>query len=172
MVRSGRAFGRSDPAYMEVWFEDLVARPAVTLERIGRFVDQTLDYERIRRHPLHSLKRPNTSYAAERDRADFNPVGRWKDKCGAERLRLCESVIGPSLEELGYARAVGTFTPRERARAAALQSFYLNYFALRQLLKRRTPLGRFLTSTSVWTEQPSPAEKPFFPVPVQSDSLV
>lgn len=168
MVRSGREFGAGDASYMEVWFEELVARPAATLERIGRFIDHTLDYQRIRRHPLHSLKRPNTSYTAERDSPGFDPVGRWKDKCTAEQLRLCESVIGSYLEEIGYSRAIGDLTRREQARAAVLRKLYMKYFVLRQVLKRRTPLGRVLTNTSVWTEQPSPIEQPFFPVPVHT----
>ena len=165
MVRSGRAFGRNDVAYKEVRFEDLVSRPAATLDEIGRFIDHDLDYDRITRHRLHSLKRPNTSYAEERDRPDFNPLERWKDKCGTRQLRLCESVAGTCLEELGYHREIEHFTAGERARATALRTLYLNYFALRQIVKRRTPLGRFFTDTSVWAEQPSPAEKPFLPAP-------
>ena len=61
---------------------------------------------------------PNTSFRAERKRADFNPVARWKDKIPENDLRLCEGLIGPLLEELGYEFArSGSHDLRLRARA-------------------------------------------------------
>ena len=48
MVRAGRAYGRRNPAdYDEVRFEELVGEPQRALERVGRFIGQTLDFERI-----------------------------------------------------------------------------------------------------------------------------
>ena len=100
MVRAGRAFGRAHPdRYFELPFESLIADPHATLDRLGRFLDHDLAYDRIREHPIHALVQPNTSFRDERGRADFNPVGRWKDKCSAADLALCEGLVGPLLQD-------------------------------------------------------------------------
>ena len=170
-VRSGRAYGRVNPAdYFEVRFERLIDDRRTTLERIGRFIDHDLDYDRIEQNPVHSLKRPNTSFREERDRPDFNPVGRWKDKCSPDDVRLCEMLIGSYLEELGYALARPEEHGERRIRSAVIRAVYLNYFSTRHLLKTRTPLGRFLASTNVWSEQPKAGEQPLLPVHAQAAS--
>jgi hypothetical protein len=167
MVRCGRAFGRRHPAaYLEVRFEDLVAEPRESLDRVGRFIDHSLDYDRIRRTPVHSLVRPNTSFRDERDRQDFNPVGRWKAKCSTEDLRLCESLIGGYLEELGYRLALEPARSlSDRLRTAALRAVYPTYFTVRRALKTHTPLGRALTRSTVWAEQPKEGELAIAPTP-------
>jgi hypothetical protein len=49
-VQTGRRYARAlAPDYTEVRFEDLVLHPAETMERIGTFIGQTLDYEKIRK---------------------------------------------------------------------------------------------------------------------------
>jgi hypothetical protein len=154
LVRHGRAFGRAHAAdYLEVRFEDLVTDPRPTLDTLGRFLDHHLDYDRIRQNPVHSLKRPNTSFREEAELSVFNPVGRWRETCPPEQLALCEQLVGDLLQELGY-----PLTTRDRsrfsARAALMRCTYLPYFAARHWLKAHSPLGRLLTSTAVWAEQP------------------
>ena len=143
MLHAGRAYGRADPAsYFELRFEDLIADPRATLDRLGRFIDHDLDYDRIQQNPVHALKRPNTSFREERDRPDFNPIGRWKDRCSPADLRLCEQLIGPSLEELGYeltTRADGT---GGQSRRLVMRAIYVRHFATKHWLKTHTPLGR------------------------------
>ena len=172
MVRSGRAYGIAHPAdCFEVRFEDLIADPSATLQQLGRFIDHDLDYDRIRRNPVHALACPNTSFRDERGRSDFNPVGRWKNKCSPGDLELCEMLIGRYLGELGYPLA----TPRGRSdrqlRARLMRASYLRYFATRHRLKARSALGRFMTNTRVWAEQPKADEKPVRPVPAPAMTL-
>jgi len=106
MVEHGRRFGetiRGD--YMEVRFEDLLAQPQPTLNRIGEFIDQPLDYELIQRVAYGSLTKPNTSFRQEGSKSDFNPVGRWKKSFSPEQLLKFERLLGGTLSELGYAPA-------------------------------------------------------------------
>ena len=167
MVRRGRTRGRALAGdYCELRFEDLVADPRGTLQRLGRFIDHDLDYTRIARNPLHALKRPNTSFREERGGPDFNPVGRWKAKCSAEDVRLCEALVGPYLAELGYLSDGSSAAGAQDLRTRVMRMVYLRHFAAKQWLKAKTPLGRFMTSTRVWAEQPRPGEAPVRPIPV------
>lgn len=103
MVERGRRFGKSVPGdYMEVRFEDLLAQPQHTLDRIGDFIDQPLDYEVIQRVAYGSVTKPNTSFGQETSKSDFNPVGRWKKSFSPEQLLRFERLLGRTLAELGY----------------------------------------------------------------------
>jgi hypothetical protein len=166
MVRSGRAYGRRHPdRYLDVRFEDLIANPRGELERIGTFVEHDLDYDRIRQNRVHAMQTPETSFPEELKSATFNPVGRWKTRCSPDDIRLCESLIGGYLQELGYPLAHGRDAARRSGRAHMMRAVYLSYFALKHRLKAHTPLGRVMTSTAVWTEQPRPDERPVRPFP-------
>jgi hypothetical protein len=159
MVRHGRAFGRAHPdRYMEVRFEELVDDQRATLERVGRFIDHELDYEVIRQHPVHSMENPNTSFRKERKTGDFHPVGRWKTKLSPDDIRLCESLVGPYLEELGYPLAVPEAASAPDARARVMRALYLADFTVKHWVKTRTPLGRLMTKTTAWAQQPNPGE--------------
>jgi hypothetical protein len=152
MVRTGRAQGQKAAGkYLEVKFEDLVANPPAMLERIGRFLDHDLDYDRIRRDPVHALRKPNTSFRGEH--SDFKPVGRWQ-RSSSEDVRLCEVLVGELLRELEYHLATAEPTARERLQASAMRKVYLPYFASKHFLKAHTPLGMLLTRTSFWDVQP------------------
>jgi hypothetical protein len=167
IVRAGRAYGRANPRdYFEVRFEDLIADPRTSLARIGGFIDHDLDYDRIVQNPVHALKKPNTSFREERERADFNPVGRWKDKCTAEDLELCEQLVGRFLEQSGYAPACWPASRVRPVRAQLMRAVYMTYFNVKHALKAHTPLGRFTTSTRQWAEQPKAGEPPVRPVAV------
>lgn len=108
--RFGQTFGRD---YMEVHFEELLAQPQETLDRIGRFIDQPLDYETIQRVAYGSVSKPNTSFRAEDPKVQFNPVGRWKTSFSAEESDRFERLVGGTLEEVGYSLSEdGTKRPR------------------------------------------------------------
>ena len=103
IVEYGRSFGQLIPAdYMEVHFEQLLARPQETLNEISRFIDQPLDYETIQRVAYGSVAKPNTSFYQEVESIDFNPVGRWKKNFSSEQLVRFERLVGPTLINLGY----------------------------------------------------------------------
>jgi Sulfotransferase family len=106
IVQKGRSFGRALGAdYMEVHFEDLIARPQETLDLVGRFIDQPLDYEAIQRTAYGSVGKPNTSFRTESPKAGFSPVGRWKKSFTPEQLVRFERMVGKTLKELGYSPA-------------------------------------------------------------------
>ena len=103
MVQQGRRFGQlAGPDYMEIHFEDLLARPQETLDQIGRFIGQPLDYAVIRQVAYGAVGKPNTSFAAQAPGDGFSPVGRWKGSFSADELVLFERILGKTLLELGY----------------------------------------------------------------------
>ncbi len=103
ILERGRRFGRSVARdYMEVHFEQLLDRPQETLDEIGRFIDQPLDYEVIQRVAYGSVAKPNTSFYQEAERANFNPVGRWQKSFSPQQLLRFERLVGPTLVKLGY----------------------------------------------------------------------
>jgi len=163
MVRAGRRFGRTHPrTYMEVRFEHLIDDPHAALNAVGQFIDHDLDVDRIAANPVHALKTPNTSFHEERTRGEFNPIGRWKS-ADADDIRLCESLIGRFLDELGYERALPVPSGR-RLEKLRMRATYFGMFEAKHLLKAHTPVGRFVTSTRVWNEQPKAGESPVRPI--------
>jgi hypothetical protein len=166
MVRTGRRFGQAQPAcYREVRFEDLVTEPQRVLRDIGRFINHDLEWDRITANRIHALRKPNTSYREERAEGIFNPVGRWK-RAAAEDVKQCEELVGPYLEHLGYQLASPPETRRAKMRTRRLRACYLTMFAAKHRLKTSGPLGRFMTSTRVWEEQPRQGEEPVRPIPI------
>jgi len=163
MVRAGRRFGRTHPrAYMEVRFEQLIDDPHAALSAVGQFLDHDLDVERIAANPVHALKNPNTSFREERTRGEFNPIGRWKS-ADADDIRLCESLTGRFLDQLGYERAYPVQSG-PTVEALRMRAMYFGMFEVKHLLKAYTPVGRFVTSTRVWDEQPKAGEAPVRPI--------
>jgi len=103
VLEHGRRFGQSVPAdYTEVHFERLLSHPQETLDQIGRFIDQPLDFEVVQHVAYGSVTKPNTSFLNEAGRTDFNPVGRWKKSFSPEQLLRFERLVGPTLAKLGY----------------------------------------------------------------------
>jgi hypothetical protein len=150
MVRRGRASGRGVGAgYCEVQYEALVERPRETLAKLGRFIGQPLDYDRILANAVGSVARPNTSFPEARN-GSF--VGRWRETLPATTATRLDAMLAPTLRELGYATADGA-----PAASARLAPYHLR-FALRHFLKERTPLGRALADLSLF--DPAAAERP------------
>ena len=163
MVRAGRAYGRQNPSdYHEVRFEELVGDPQRALERVGRFIGHRLDMERIAKSPVHALKQPNTSFREERAKGTFRPVGRWKSPEVASDIKVCERLVGPYLQSLGYERAFPD--QRDGLTELRMRLTYMTYFKAKHFLKAHTPLGRVLTSSRAWAEQPYAGEAPVMPI--------
>jgi hypothetical protein len=144
IVQKGREFGKTTPAdYTEVHFEDLVTNPHETLERLGKFIEQDLDYDRIQKIGIGSVSEPNTSF---HDGTTFNPVGRWKDKFPSEELKTFEGLIGPTLEELGYPLATKSSDTANWGELRRFRKLYRTYFDSKLWLKANTPLGRLMVT--------------------------
>jgi hypothetical protein len=135
MVEHGRNFGRIFPGdYLEVHFEQLLTRPQETLDQIGSFLGQALDYEMIRQIAYGSVKKPNTSFRQD-TAVDFNPVGRWRKNFSEDQLLRFERLLGNTLSELGYelstdAQSLGLNLPLRMTRL-----LHRGYFAGKILYK-------------------------------------
>src|ERR1700746_2849819 len=98
IVRRGRAQGPEFGAdYLEVQYEMLVQNPAETLNRIGQFVAQPLDYEQIQKVGIGSVTRPNTSFASDLKEHEFQPVARWKSGMSEDQRALVDTLVGETL---------------------------------------------------------------------------
>lgn len=144
--RARRNAGALRSAYLEISFEDLVRQPQATLDDVGRFIDQPLDYERIKAVGIGSVSKPNSSFRDDNP-GGFNPVARWQSQIPQDVLASLEFLLSDTLPELGY--SLTTTLPRGRA-AAGLAAKRMAYDALLSAKLRaraHTPLGR-LTSNS------------------------
>jgi len=133
---SGKALGRD---YMEVRFEELVQRPQPTLQTVGQFIGQTLDYDQIRKAGIGSVSQPNTSFV---DAASFDPVARWKSVMQPQLLSNVQKLTGATLESLDYALAGCA----EKASGLPAQNLYRSYWDAKLFLKQKTSAGKWIAS--------------------------
>lgn len=151
IVGNGREAGKRLGAdYHEVQFEELIERPEDTLSRIGTFIAQDLDYEKIQRAGIGSVREPNTSF--ETEGAGFHPVGRWKTLLSAEKTAGLESLIGDRLKEIGYPLVT---RPESSLRSIRLRASYRALFEAKQWTKNHTPLGRTVSLDNLQVEDPA-----------------
>lgn len=148
-VQTGRRYGEALGAdYMEVRFEDLVLNPRAALAKVGAFIGQELDYERIREAEIGAVRTPNTSFTEELQSGQFSPVGRWGKQLPDDEVAQLEGLIGELLTELDYdlsrpglsrveARTVGL-------RLRTMRAIYPAFYDMKEWLKTRTPLGRLV----------------------------
>jgi len=144
IVGKGRRYGKAmGNDYMEVHYEDVVQNPRETLERIGKFIEQNLDYDKIQQVALGSVHDPNSSFRGDGKEAEAQTIGRWKSNFTAEQVRDIESLQRDLLEATGYPIS----TPREQLLPSfpvRLMSFlYPLYFDFKFWLKSETPLARY-----------------------------
>jgi len=160
-MKQGEALGKD---YMEVRFEDLQADPHATLARIGEFIEQDLNYERILQAGIGSVSEPNTSFKGDKS----GPVGRWKKKMSSETLAKFEGLVGPTLKDLGYplgSDGAGV----NRLAAVRMKAFYRTYFDGKFWFKNSSlgrlylgPISAFqIDETTIATD---PAARPAQPV--------
>ena len=158
MVRKGRSYGRQIPDdYMEVFYEDLVQRPRETLAILSRFVGQELDYDHIQRTALGRISETNSSFREEAEKHEINPVQRWKERLTGEQVASIESLVGGTLEELGYSLATPAQERKPGLRERWLRAVYPVFLDTKLWLKIETPMGR-LVNTSVLDLTDTPAE--------------
>ena len=141
IVGRGRKYGHElGPDYYELHYEELVEKPHETLSRLGEFLEQELNYDRIQQVGIGSVNQPNSSFSSDPE-GGFHPVRRWAEKMNVQQLANFEALAGDFLQELGYPlasdRKSGAFRPWR------LHATYRAWFSARHWLKSRTPLGRF-----------------------------
>ncbi len=147
IVSKGRRYGQAmDGDYMEVHYEDLVLNPREALARIGKFIEQDLDYDHIQQNALGSLQNPNSSFRGDGQEAEAKTIGRWKTMFKPEQIRNIESLDGDLLEATGYKLD----TPDENLHASLAARFmsflYPLYFDFKLWLKSDTPLARIAST--------------------------
>jgi hypothetical protein len=144
MVNKGRRDGRNlGDDYAEVKFEELIREPRETLARLGQFIGQELDYDRIREVGIGSVSAPNTSFGGESE-STFNPVGRWRSGYSTEELATFEGLVGRTLIETGYELASADKSDLNSSKFGIMRATYRTYFDTKLYLKARTPLGQLL----------------------------
>lgn len=147
IVRKGRKYGALlSSRYMELHYEDLVQKPREILPRVGQFLQHDLDYDRIQKASIGSVKTPLTSFGEDLKQGAFNPVGRWKEKFPPDQLRQFEDLIGEYMAERGYLRS--TAPGRHRLFVRRERFLYGQFYALKQWAKVNTPLSRMFVNYS------------------------
>jgi len=156
VVSTGRRYGRKIASdYIEVHYEDLVAKPQETLVRLGKFIDHTLDYERIKNAGIGRVSVPNSSFRGEARGQEFNPVNRWKQKLSANEIVVVEQLIGGCLRECGYPLATSEQSPSLSPGVRLMRSVYPLYFSAKLWLKSKTPVGRFASLKNMELVEPA-----------------
>jgi hypothetical protein len=122
-VQAGRRAGAAlGPArYVEVRYEDLVARPAETLARLGPFIGvaDTTPMLGYQQHATAVLATVWDSRRHERIAAPPAGVRDWRVSLEPHRVQLFEALAGSTLEDFGYERAFARPSVAARAQARA-----------------------------------------------------
>lgn len=150
IVSKGRGYGQGlGDDYMEVHYEELVQNPRKTLAHIAEFIEHDLDYDRIQRVALGSVRNPNSSFRGDGKETERNTVGRWKRMFTLGQVREIESGIGDLLVDVGYELATPPTELRSTPAVRFMNLLYPLYFDTRHWLKVNTPLAR-ITRGRVW----------------------
>jgi hypothetical protein len=149
IVRKGRQLGIAlKPSYIEVRYEELVQQPKETLAVIGSFLHEDLDYERIQKASIGSVKKPLTSFKEDLQQGRFTPVGRWKDKFPPDQLIEFERLVGPYLQELGYPLFTEPAQLNHNLSTKRIRAVYAAFYECKQWAKIHTPLSRLMVNYS------------------------
>jgi len=150
-VNRGRKYGQSFvPYYMEVRFEDLLCKREETLLRISEFIGFDLDPEVIQKNPVGTLKDSNSTFRSTVQQNQ--PIGRWKTLLSRPEVDLLQSVLGPTLLELGY-EVVGCKCERRDFGTEFMKIVYPAFLDAKLWCKKNTPLGRFVDMSRLRREQ-------------------
>jgi len=155
MVRAGRSHGRRIPGdYIEVRYEDLVTQPRPTLATLGEFLDHDLDYDRIQTAALGRLRESNSSFLDEDPASSEHAVNRWKDRLSAQEVTDLETLIGPCLQECGYALTTPETERRLSLRLKSLAAAYPRFLDAKLWLRLNTPVGRLSNLSPLELSEP------------------
>ena len=100
-VNRGRKCGqRVTPDYLEIRFEDFLTNREETLSKISEFVDYNLDPNVIEKNAVGTLQESNSTFRSTLQKSQ--PIGRWRTFFSQPDIDLIQSVLAPTLRELGY----------------------------------------------------------------------
>jgi hypothetical protein len=143
IVSKGRDYGREmGPDYLEVHYEDLVNKPREALAQVAGFIEQELDYDRIRGEALGSVQSPNSSFRSDSAQKDLSPVGRWKRLLSPEELAQLESALCDLLEQVGYRCESSPSQATPSLAVRLMRVLYPTFWDVKLWLKSNTPLAR------------------------------
>jgi len=97
---------RSDPRYIEIRYEQLVAEPRETLVRLFEFLGEPFDERVLEYHRLQGQSRDARHFPQnpEATQAMYTKaVARWRKDLSPEEILIVKREAGPLLRELGYA---------------------------------------------------------------------
>jgi hypothetical protein len=155
MIRKGRTNGSKFPAdYIEIRYEDLLTSPHETLDRLGVFIDDDLDYDRIQRAGLGRLSETNSSFREEGAK-ELNPLGRWKERLSPADVAAIEATVGACLEENGYALSLPAAERRMDFRQSRMRGMYPAFLGGKLWLKQHTLVGRLANMSALELEEVS-----------------
>ncbi len=159
MVSKGRRHGKTLGAdYMEVHYEDVVQNPRETLARIGKFIDQDLDYDRIQQVALGSVNNPNSSFRGDGKETEAATIGRWKRMFTAAQVRDVESSLGDVLVDTGYTLETPPAERHSSLPVRFMNFLYPLYFDFKIWLKSDTPLARIADKGRMGVPEPAKAQ--------------
>jgi len=149
IVRKGRRLGAALGAkYTEVHYEELVEHPQSALDKLGKFLERNLDYNKIQQTSVGSVKKPLTSFDEDLSEGHFSPVGRWREKFPPNQLVQFEQLVGEYLQEMGYPLAYPEEAAKRSFETTRRRWIYLNFYECKQWAKVNTPLSRWMVSYS------------------------
>jgi hypothetical protein len=131
-----------------VHYEDLIAAPRETLEKLGAFLEHDLDHDRILKSGLGRLSESNSSFRKETKEPKVNPLGRWKQRLSRANVAAIEAAVGDCLEQTGYFLSLPEAERKLGTRELFQRALYGRYLSAKTWLKQTTPAGR-LVSLSV-----------------------
>jgi len=144
MVQTARQHGSRMPGdYLEVHYEELVNTPRPALDAIGKFLDHSLDYDRIQQAALGRLSASNSSFREDNRPADATPVNRWRQRLSSKQIAALEACVGDCLEATGYALSTAPADRRASLMEWSTGHVYPAYLNTKLYLKLRTPVGRW-----------------------------
>jgi hypothetical protein len=103
-VQAGLEF-RGDPRYIEIRYEELVAKPRETLIPLFEFIDEPFDERVLEHHRERGPSRDATHFPQnpEATRAMYTKaVARWQRDLTADEIAVVKREAGPLLMKLGY----------------------------------------------------------------------